>query len=57
MKGKMIHFGQPYGCSPEDLRELHLRIAWGLLGIVKTLLFRASAHAQLKGLNNRSLNS
>ncbi len=57
MKGKMIHFGQPYGCSPEDLRELHLRLAWYFLGAAKTLLFRASAHAQLKGLNNRSPNS
>lgn len=45
MKGKMIHFGMGYGCSPEDIRRLHLRIAWHFIGVINTILFRAQSWA------------
>lgn len=45
MKGKMIHFGEPYGCSPEDIARLHLKIAWFLIGVVEARLFQARSCA------------
>ncbi len=54
MKGKMIHFGRPYGCSPEDLRELHLKVAEFLVGVINIKLFRAGAHAQLNKSKSNS---
>lgn len=38
MKGKAISFAQPYGCSPADIRLLHLRIALYLYQLVEAEL-------------------
>jgi len=45
MKGKTIHFGMGYGCSPEDIARLHLKVAWFLIGVINTKLFRAASAA------------